>query len=720
MTGKKYHILFIVVCCWFLAAPGVLWNPAGGISESTSTTAIYGRIYLTAYDIAFTDINATNATVTWKTNDNANSTVEYGMTTDYGSRSTETLMGRTHTVTLYSLSPGTVYHYRILSANLAGIKYQSADATFNTTGSASTGSVVAAANSTTDFEGVTIATVDGDQQVTLSQEDTEGSIEVSGNTVTVQDPGSGWSQVQYFGTGVTTQNGNVVVDQIQKVILQSEPVTAPLGGTIGTASSRINVGLTEFVSDIDIRQEIIQGATAEVTNSFQLAAASSNLDVQAVAYTVQFHNTDAVNSRLSAEAVKLTLGIDHAWVIANAPDGDRNNIRIIRVPDTGPPLVLTTRYTGSQGSTDYFEADSPNGLSIFGVITVAQKSTGTGGGWSNSYQGSSDSSGGGGAVSGAPQQAQAKEKEAPPVQLEQPGPIQSVGITMTQSLSVAGVSTTTGPTGSQTIRVDTARATQSGSTVTVQDTRITISQPGFVLTVTTKDTAAVDNGIVSGTVQSVSMSTSPFPAELSIGTVSVSLDASLGSVPEHAAVTITLLDTASQETRGAFQLAAQSNNRQIEAIAYVMNVGKTNLAVTGPATVTMTVPPDWVMSHGGIETVVISRTGDDQRGELLQTHYTGSDAHGNMVFEGLSPHGLSMFGILTVNAPLKEQQREQAIPAGTSRLSLSQLYTGTITDTILLFRDAMTNKYLLVSILVIFVGGCGALYILWHKRRGQV
>jgi hypothetical protein len=340
---------------------------------------------------------------------------------------------------------------------------------------------------------------------------------------------------------------------------------------------------------------------------------------------------------------------------------------------------------------------------------VGSGSTGT-----SDYGGTSVSSGGGGAVGGAPQEP-AKEEPASPFQLEEPGPLQSIGITITQSLSVAGVSTTTGPTGSQTIRVDTTRAAQSGSIVTVQNNVITISQPGFVFTVTTKDKAAVDNGIVSGTVQSASMSTSPFSADLSIGTVSVSLDTSLGAVPENAAVTITLTDTVSQETQSAFQRAAQSSNRQIEAIAYIMSVERTNLAVAGPATVTMTVPPDWVMSYGGIETVVISRIGDDQRVELLQTHYKGPDAHGNMVFEGLSPRGLSIFGILTVNAPIKEL----AIPDGSSLLSPSQPYKGNITDTIPLIRDVIVNNYLLVTIWVIFGGSCGALYILWLKRRGQ-
>jgi hypothetical protein len=619
MTGKKYHILFIVVCCWFLAVPGVLWSPAD--AGTTATVAINGKIL---------------------------------------------------------------------------------------------------PHAETDFNGVTIATVNGKQQVNLNQAETQGSFQFSGNTVTVQNPGKGWSQVQYVGSSVTTENDNVVVEQIQKVNLQSEPVTELLGGTIGTASAQINVGLSEFVSDIAISQEIVEGATATVTNSFQLAATDSNLVVEAVAYTVQFYNTDEVNSCLSAEAVKLTLGIDHAWVIANAPNGDRNNVRIIRVPDTGTPVVLTTRYTGSAGSTDYFEADSPNGLSIFGIITVAQKSTGTygdvgsGSTGTSDYGGTSVSSGGGGAVGGAPQEP-AKEEPASPFQLEEPGPLQSIGITITQSLSVAGVSTTTGPTGSQTIRVDTTRAAQSGSIVTVQNNVITISQPGFVFTVTTKDKAAVDNGIVSGTVQSASMSTSPFSADLSIGTVSVSLDTSLGAVPENAAVTITLTDTVSQETQSAFQRAAQSSNRQIEAIAYIMSVERTNLAVAGPATVTMTVPPDWVMSYGGIETVVISRIGDDQRVELLQTHYKGPDAHGNMVFEGLSPRGLSIFGILTVNAPIKEL----AIPDGSSLLSPSQPYKGNITDTIPLIRDVIVNNYLLVTIWVIFGGSCGALYILWLKRRGQ-
>ena len=69
------------------------------------------------------------------------------------------------------------------------------------------------------------------------------------------------------------------------------------------------------------------------------------------------------------------MSVSHAWVhqFANSTNNDgRGSIAIIRYPETGDPKVLTTRfdYTDSN-NVDWFEADSPGGLSIFGMIGFA-------------------------------------------------------------------------------------------------------------------------------------------------------------------------------------------------------------------------------------------------------------------------------------------------------------------------------------------------------------
>ncbi len=47
----------------------------------TGKVAISGNVRLVVYDITVTGIGTSHTTVSWKTNGNANSTVEYGPTT---------------------------------------------------------------------------------------------------------------------------------------------------------------------------------------------------------------------------------------------------------------------------------------------------------------------------------------------------------------------------------------------------------------------------------------------------------------------------------------------------------------------------------------------------------------------------------------------------------------------------------------------------------------
>jgi hypothetical protein len=131
MITKKKSLVFITLCCCLLMVAGFLSVPAGAVDSGA--VAITGKIPLVTYTISVTGIDWYNATVRWKTNDNANSTVRYGTTTSYGSLSTDGAMARNHTISLHSLSPGTVYHYFVISVDLAGNRAASSDLTFTTT-----------------------------------------------------------------------------------------------------------------------------------------------------------------------------------------------------------------------------------------------------------------------------------------------------------------------------------------------------------------------------------------------------------------------------------------------------------------------------------------------------------------------------------------------------------------------------------------------------------
>jgi hypothetical protein len=75
----------------------------------------------------------TTATITWTTAVPANSQVAYGTTTSYGSSSAlNSNLVTAHSATLASLTAGTTYHYRVLSADSSGVLVTGLDNTFTT------------------------------------------------------------------------------------------------------------------------------------------------------------------------------------------------------------------------------------------------------------------------------------------------------------------------------------------------------------------------------------------------------------------------------------------------------------------------------------------------------------------------------------------------------------------------------------------------------------
>jgi GH18 family chitinase len=95
--------------------------------------------------VAVSGVGASSATVAWTTNEIADTSVEYGLTTAYGATTTPNpLLTTAHSAALTGLNGGTLYHYAVLSHNIAGVLTTSADSTFTTVSTAAP--VVSAVN----------------------------------------------------------------------------------------------------------------------------------------------------------------------------------------------------------------------------------------------------------------------------------------------------------------------------------------------------------------------------------------------------------------------------------------------------------------------------------------------------------------------------------------------------------------------------------------------
>ncbi len=128
--GTVYH--------FSIAARDVYGNTAT-TGDATFTTSDATPPVISA--IATTGVTQTTASVTWATNEHANSTVEYGTTITYGVTVSEASFASSHSVSLSGLMPGTQYHYRVRSADASANEAVSSDNTFTTSADLPPGNV---------------------------------------------------------------------------------------------------------------------------------------------------------------------------------------------------------------------------------------------------------------------------------------------------------------------------------------------------------------------------------------------------------------------------------------------------------------------------------------------------------------------------------------------------------------------------------------------------
>ncbi len=83
-------------------------------------------------NIVVSNITATGARITWTTDENSTSAVDYGTTTSYGGTTSDAGLVTSHTIDLTGLSPDTLYHFRVRSSDAGSNEAISVDGTFTT------------------------------------------------------------------------------------------------------------------------------------------------------------------------------------------------------------------------------------------------------------------------------------------------------------------------------------------------------------------------------------------------------------------------------------------------------------------------------------------------------------------------------------------------------------------------------------------------------------
>jgi hypothetical protein len=281
--------------------------------------------------VSASSITASGATIAWTTNETADSQVEYGPTTGYGTSTTvNPSLVTAHSQALSGLASSTLYHYRVKSKDAAGNLATSADFTFTTLdGVAPVISAVAAS-----------------------------SITASGATIAWTTNENADSQAEF---GPTTAYGS----------------STALDASLVLSHSRALTGLTAGASyHYRVKSRDASGNLA-VSGDFSFTTAAT-LDPSLIAYLKMDEGTGATAADASAHGNAGTLMNGTGWasgrtgagVTLDGVDdyvGIPHNAALNAFPLTVAAWFKTTTNSGVRGLVNKYVAGSFNGYQIYFV-----------------------------------------------------------------------------------------------------------------------------------------------------------------------------------------------------------------------------------------------------------------------------------------------------------------------------------------------------------------
>jgi len=128
LTGLANQTYFFAITAYDTAG-----NESTFSAEVSKVVTAPDTVVPVISSINATSITGSSAVITWGTNEPADTQIQYGTTTAYGSSTTrEATLVTVHSQTLTGLQPGTLYHYRVLSRDASGNLATSLDNTFTT------------------------------------------------------------------------------------------------------------------------------------------------------------------------------------------------------------------------------------------------------------------------------------------------------------------------------------------------------------------------------------------------------------------------------------------------------------------------------------------------------------------------------------------------------------------------------------------------------------
>ncbi len=225
----------------------------------------------------------------------------------------------------------------------------------------------------TSIDGLTITNCGGPQTITVDTSILPAALIPNNSVLEIQPPADrGFKNITIYaldGIGFS-QNGNLITGNPTGVHLVTEEIAPSLGfsGDIGTnASFNYSIDLSSYPCNALLSTKIWEGVIPEYDTKFRLIASGNSASVDGTAYTAKITKTNFP----SGAHVKLHMSVNSSWNPSLFSEYPPFIWRIADDGNSGQVLPTTYLYTDPVNNLDYFEADSPLGLSTFGISSLS-------------------------------------------------------------------------------------------------------------------------------------------------------------------------------------------------------------------------------------------------------------------------------------------------------------------------------------------------------------
>lgn len=198
---------------------------------------------------------------------------------------------------------------------------------------------------------------------------------VSGNIVTLKQPGVNWSSVAITLNERPLPEGSNLTGTVKQVKAVLAPVMIA-NESLGTPNITLSLDLTGLPDPGSSLTNTVSSLADDTSGSaFSLAVTTERKNLDSIAYTVNFGKTGIGNAASGGiiKSAMITMEVSDEWVTAH---GGRDHIAILHRCDDGTTTVLPTTFVQMDNSgKDVFSAVSPTGLSTFALAAVSSQTS---------------------------------------------------------------------------------------------------------------------------------------------------------------------------------------------------------------------------------------------------------------------------------------------------------------------------------------------------------